>query len=410
MSLEQAVTGQPEPKPYDVDLADDVRAAFTEVTSKAAPEPVAEPAATEQPVETRTAAERARDEQGRFAKAEDKPATAKPDKEVVQDKPGGDLDSKQAAIRSGADKTQPALTPEQLSAQAAKPQGNPPGEWEPKAKAQWDRLPQVVRDAVLKSTTADPSVAELKPFLERAKQSGQSLASALNAYVGMEDLIRRDPSAGLLHVAQNLGLTQYQAGQMFLSLAQRLGVMPQGGQQLPAEGHDAQQEPDPYRALAPVLQPYQQRLDTLEQVIRQQHEGLQAQRMSASMTAIEKFRSSPEARYFDNLERDIAHLLDKGIVPRTGDMLTDLKAAYDTACRLNPEIFEILTTEKAEAARAKAEADARAATEKARQASRSITGSPSPGAAMARKPNGASYDEDLQHDVRDAIRAVSGRA
>jgi hypothetical protein len=132
--------------------------------------------------------------------------------------------------------------------------------------------------------------------------------------------------------------------------------------------------------------------------------------MSASMSAVEKFRSSPEARYFANVEQDIANLLDKGIVPRTGDYLTDLKTAYDTACRMNPEIHEILTAERFEKDRVKAEADARAAADKARQASRSVTGSPSPGfTGQASKAKGKSYDDDLHNDVLDAIRQVSGR-
>jgi hypothetical protein len=409
LTTEQAAIEQPELKSYDTELADDVRSAFTEVTSKAPADTSTDtPVPTERTDEPRTAAERARDEQGRFAKTDDKPVTAKPDKEVVQDKSA--VSSRTDGSANSSDKTQPALTPEQLSAQAAKPAVRPPDDWDVKAKAQWDRLPQVVRDAIGRSTAADPAIAELKPFLERAKTNGQSLASAVQSYVGMEDFLRKDPPAGLLHLAQNLGLTQHQAGRMFADLASRLGVMPQGGQQLPAEGQDAQQEPDPYRALAPVLQPYQQRLDTLEAHIRQQQEAINGQRMSASMSAVEKFRSSPEARYFANVEKDIANLLDKGIVPRTGDYLTDLKTAYDTACRMNPEIHEILTAERFEKDRAKAEADARAAADKARQASRSVTGSPSPGFnGQASKVKGKSYDDDLHNDVLDAIRQVNGR-
>src|SRR6185369_14068632 len=402
MSLEQAAIEQPELKSYDTELADDVRSAFTEVTSKAPADTSTDtPAPTERTDEPRTAAERARDEQGRFAKTDDKPVELKPAKAVE------DAASKTPVV----DKAPPVPGAEQRTEPAVKPIAvRPPDDWDVKAKAQWDRLPQVVRDAIGRSTAADPAISELKPFLDRAKQNGQSLASAVQSYVGMENYLKKDPPAGMLHLAQNLGLTQHQAGRMFADLASRLGVMPQGGQQLPAEGQDAPQEPDPYRALAPVLQPYQQRLDTLEAHIRQQQEAITGQRMSASMSAVEKFRSSPEARYFANVEKDIANLLDKGIVPRTGDYLTDLKTAYDTACRMNPEIHEILTAERFEKDRAKAEADARAAADKARQASRSVTGSPSPGFnGQASKAKGKSYDDDLHNDVLDAIRQVSGR-
>lgn len=408
MSLEQAGEGQSEVKSYDATLQDDVRAAFTEVTSKAAPEPVDNaPAPAERTEEVRTAAERARDEQGRFAKTDDKPVTAKPDKEVVQDKPGP-VSVLDRPVQS--DKTQPALTPEQLSAQAAERTAPPPG-LSVKAISQWERLPQVAREEISRlATAAAPS--DLTPFIDMAKKNGQSLASALQSYVGMENYIKKDPAGGMLHLSQNLGLTQHQAGQLFASLAQRLGVMPNhAGSQVASEGHDAQQEPDPYRALAPVLQPYQQRLDTLENRIRQQDEALQGQRMSASMSAVEKFRSSPEAKYFANVEQDIANLFDRGMVQRTGDHLADLKTAYETACRLHPEISEILISERAEASRVKAEAEARIAADKARQASRSVTGSPSSiSMSTARKANGKSYDDDLHNDVLDAVRSVTGRA
>jgi hypothetical protein len=77
---------------------------------------------------------------------------------------------------------------------------------------------------------------------------------------------------------------------------------------------------------------------------------------------------------------------------------------------MNPEIHDILTAERFEKDRVKAEADARAAADKARQASRSVTGSPSPGfTGQASKAKGKSYDDDLHNDVLDAIRQVSGR-
>lgn len=407
MAFEQAASEQPEVKSYDEQMADDVRAAFTEVTSKATPEPVDDTSApAERTEEPRTAAERARDDQGRFAKTDDKPVTAKPDKEVVQDNSGTVISNNRPVP---ADKTQPALTPEQLSAQAAKT-AMPTG-LSVKAVSQWERLPQVAREEIARlATAAAPS--DLAPFLDQAKKNGQSLAQALHSYTGMEALIKRDPAGGMMHVAQNLGLTQHQAGQLFADLATRLGVMPNhAGPQAASEGHDAQQEPDPYRALAPVLNPFQERLSTLETVIRQQQEALQGQRQSTAMSAVEKFRSSPEAKYFANVEQDIANLFDRGMVQRTGDHAADLRTAYETACRMNPEISEILITERAEASRAKAEAEARIAADKARQASRSVTGSPSSiSMSTARKANGKSYDDDLHNDVLDAVRQVTGRA
>lgn len=401
MSLEQAGEGQSEVKSYDATLQDDVRAAFTEVTSKAAPEPIVDtPAPAERTEEPKTAAERARDEQGRFAKTDDKSIIEKaPESKAIEVK----------TVDAGKGGGQQAPAADQLVDQATKT-APPPG-LSVKAISQWERLSQVAREEISRlATAAAPS--DLTPFIDMAKKNGQSLASALQSYVGMENYIKKDPAGGMLHLSQNLGLTQHQAGQLFASLAQRLGVMPNhAGQQAASEGHDAQQEPDPYRALAPALQPLQQRLDAIEARDIQQREALQAQRERASMLVVDKFRSSPEAKYYANVEQDIANLLDKGVVPRTGDSMADLKAAYETACRLHPEISEILISERAEASRVKAEAEARIAADKARQASRSVTGSPSSiSMSTARKANGKSYDDDLHNDVLDAVRSVTGRA
>src|SRR5947199_241242 len=92
MSFEQAGTAQPETKPYETELQDDVRAAFQEVTAKAPIEPevkAPEPKAAETPEakpEAKTEAERQRDEQGRFTKQETKPAEAKAAEKPVQAK------------------------------------------------------------------------------------------------------------------------------------------------------------------------------------------------------------------------------------------------------------------------------------------------------------------------------------
>jgi hypothetical protein len=63
-------------------------------------------------------------------------------------------------------------------------------------------------------------------------------------------------------------------------------------------------------------------------------------------------------------------------------MRADLKAAYNMAVRTSPEI----------------------AAERARKASRSVTGGPQPDARqMPTRRSGGSYDDDLHDDVRRAF-------
>ena len=389
---------------YDDDLAADVKSAMTEVNAK---EPAAEPSSAPEPapaeaapVEAKTTDGRPRDQQGRFT---EKPADDKP-KETIQQ-------AVDAAATSGKDQRVAPKVPD------AKPMAGPPSTWSPKAKQLWDRLPDVVRNDIL--AQADPAVGNLKPFADRARAQGQSLDQVLNSYVGIEELIRSNPMQGFTRVAQNLGLTQHQMGQFFGQLAQAHGYAPQNqanGQYLspPVDPNAAPQaaEPDLSQLLAPVMSPLAQRLDQLEQRYMHQAEAERGQRLTSATSVIEKFRTNPANRYYDNVEPLVGDLLEKGLVPRTGDFNADLAAAYEKACRLDPEVNEILTNERLESLQAEKDKAAREAAEKARSASRSVTGSPSSGAsnpAQKRDPR-MSYDDDLHNDVVAAMRESMGRA
>ncbi len=416
MAIEQAGASSPETVPYDVEMNNDVRNAMEEVANRT-PEtpPETKPAETvteqpaDKPVESKTDGERARDEQGRFAKVEatdePKPEAAKP----AEAKPA----------------EQQALPLEQPEAKAAAP----PTSWSIKAKAEWDKLPQVVRDDIAKREAEvskgfagyQSEYQGLKPFADRAKQQGQTLTQVVTNLVGAEDLLRRDPRGGFLHIASQMGMTQHQAAQHFASLAQDLGYAPSNGQ-APANQNgsggslaDQNAGADPrafQQALDPVISPLMQRLQQLEQNLTQQTEAQKSQRLQSASSVIEQFRQDPKNRYYDNLEEEIGNLLQGGVVKRTGDLAADLASAYDMACRLNPEISEVLLNERiAKTAEDKARA-AKEAAEKARQASKSVSGSPSPGnsgPASKRDPR-MSYDEDLQNDVLAAVRSVGSRA
>ena len=65
---------------------------------------------------------------------------------------------------------------------------------------------------------------------------------------------------------------------------------------------------------------------------------------------------------------------------RSGDNTTDLQAAYEAACFDDPEVSELYVKEQHAKLQAATAQQQREAAEKARHASRSITGSPSNGA------------------------------
>jgi phage antirepressor YoqD-like protein len=161
------------------------------------------------------------------------------------------------------------------------------------------------------------------------------------------------------------------------------------------------------------MQPLTQKLSTLEQQLTQQSQREQSLRQTAAEQAVEQFRADPKHRYYDDVESLVANLIQKGIVPRTGDLMADLSKAYDQACMLHPEVREALINERVTQTQAAQIASTKEAADKARLASRSVTGSPSSGAAT-RKPTqraeGKSYDDDLNEDVAHAVRLVAARA
>lgn len=407
--------------PGNDDVHADARAALNEVnnigdttaTDTGAVETKPEPEAVK-PEPEKTAAERARDEQGRFvAKKDGEQPEQKP---VVEAKPVLDA------------KTPTPEPPEQIKPpeqQQVAPSAPPPG-WSIKSKAEWDKLPPHIRDDIgkreLEVSKGFAEYSGLKPFIQRARQSGQTLQQALTSYVGIEDALRRDADGGFIHIASNLGLTQHQAAQMFARVAGKLGFQNAGPQPQPAGATGdtprlpADQNADLQQLLSPILAPVLQEVNQLKTALAQQSEFSRTQGLTRAKTAIEQFRSNPAHKYYDNLEDDIANLLQSGMVKRSGDAQADLKTAYDMACKIHPEISELLTSERL----AKSEEDKRArdkeAADKARNASRSVNGSPSPGASDVRKNKegdrlgSKSYDDDLHEDVRAAVRATGALA
>lgn len=387
---------------HKVDDADaDARAAYAEVMSRThepevAPEPVAkEVAAVETPAE-KTDGERVRDEHGRFAPKGDKPAESATQ---VTSTP-----EPQAAQRPAE---APAPSTTAPDAQPVSPTVGPPPSWSIKAKAEWEKLPDHIRAEIAKRETEVADVGrglgefkELRYFDEMAKRSGTSLPKALEHYVNMENVLKRDPAQGLALIAQNMGMSQSQAADMFSSLAQKFGGRPQ-----------EHGEPDPLAEminplLNPMLTPLQQKVEQLERQLgaRAQQEAVAHQQTLDK--AITEFSADPNNRFFPDLADDIARLFESGMVKKTGNPAHDLQVAYDMAARLNPEVSEALIERRLqtqEEAKRKREQEA---AEKAKAASRSISGSRAPGTIIrdAEPDNGA---DDVEADVRRAFRALS---
>lgn len=338
-------------------------------------------------------------------------------------KGAGTDDDAGAAAKSGADGTAVAAQPKAGEQQPGQDQQQqqqadkavPPRGWSPTSKAAWDKLPETVRADIVKREVEIAAGFKqyeqyegVRPFAERATKSGQTLAQALTAYTGIEDLIRRDFAGGVMHIAQNSGLTQHEAAATFAKLATRLGhqfqapaVQSPGGS--PPDQNGGADPQMLQKLLEPVLAPILQRVNTIDTTLSRQAEGVKSQRLTESQRTVETFRQDPAHKYYDNVEQTIGDLLERGVVPRTGDLAADLKAAYETACWQNPEIRELLINERTAPAGAQQRNDEQTA--RARAASRSVTGAPAAGAREASRAGGNS----LQSAAEQAYDQVAGR-
>jgi hypothetical protein len=385
---------------FRTDDADaDARAAYAEVMSRTKEPEVEVEAAVAEPVtavaEQKPAegSDRARDEHGRFVKASDKPT------EVATE---AKTQAQPAAQQKAAEGEQPKppLNPEAV----ASPLAGPPPSWSVAAKTKWDSLPAEIKSEIAKreGEVAEGFAAlrdykDLKQFNDMARSSGTTLAAAMQHYVNMENIIRRDPAAGLSLIAQNAGLSQTQAAQLFAGLAQKFG----GGQP------QGQQDQDPLAELvSPMLNPVMQKLQALEGQLtaRQQQEAAAAD--LAMQKAIEEFANDPQNRFFSNLSDQIAQLFESGMVKRTGNPAQDLRNAYDMAAGMNAEVREALIEQRLQAQEEAKRKREQEAADKAKQASRSISGSRAPGTVI-RDAEPESGADDVEADVRRAIRQLS---
>lgn len=397
------------------DAFDDARAAYAEVAAKStdasatvatADTNAGSPAGEKSPEGGPKPVVRApsKDERGRFArKTEEKPAGAEKGVEATE---AGENEEQAPEAQEAPSKAIPA--------------GGPPSSWTVKSKSSWDELPEHVRADIAKREgevsqgfAALKDYKDLKPFAEMAAKHNTTIAAALKHYTGIEGVLRKDIGQGLATIVQNYGLNQQQAAQLFTDLARKYGGSAPGpaaatppGQNNPA---GAQLNPnDPlYNILKPFIEPLQQELSNLRKTHTSRE---QADRNAAEQSlakAIEVFSGRPENRYYTDLEETITRLFETGMVPLTGNHEGDLTTAYSLAAQMVPEVREALIEQRIREQKDAARLKEQEAAAKARNASRSITGSRVPGTVVQQPGQNANGFDDVEADVRAAYRQLA---
>jgi hypothetical protein len=335
MPVEQAGTNPPETQSYDAEMMADVRSAFTETATKAAetvtetPADAAAAVKTEPEAKVEAPADKTIEpradhptDPARYADGTFKPKAGEPEK--------GDTLSPKTAEKADAGVSPPSQVPVPQAIQGV----TPPGGWSPKSKSEWDKLPEHIRADIAKreKEVADgfaqyEGMRELRPYVEMARGQGQTLKQALDRYVGIENALRTPQALqAILHIAGNAG---YSPQRLVQELAPQLGLNQQQGNH---QDQGAQPPFDP-NMLQQHLNPLMQEVSQLKSLYQQQSEAQRAREMSTIGTVLDRFKSDPAHRYYENVEPQMTQLFERGVVSRTGDYAADLKAAYDMACR-----------------------------------------------------------------------------
>ena len=177
------------------------------------------------------------------------------------------------------------------------------------AKAAWEQTPVPVRAEIGRAMREmegglrqyQERFEPLRPFEEMAQQNGTTIQQALSNYVGMEQMLRQDPIAGLERVCQNMGF--------------RLADVAAHVMGQPAPQRDQ------------VIDGLNQQIAALQQQVGGVQQTFQQQRHRETTDMVSAFASQNPR--FDELAGEIAQLIQTGYA-------SDLQDAYDKAERLNP--------------------------------------------------------------------------
>ena len=240
----------------------------------------------------------------------------------------------------------------------ASPLAEPPARFSPDAKAAWAQAPVPVQAEIKRAITEletglkqkDAMLEPLKPFFELAGQHKTTVHDALGNYVRMEQMLAKDPRAGLTAIAQNFGWT----------LDQMIAFVSDGKPQGQPDQRD-----QTIIALQRELAAIKGQVGTVTQTLEQQ-------RVGEVMKHVESFAAQHPR--FAELENDILRLLQTGFAD-------DLEAAYQYAERLNPAPQPAAPAAPAQAPQTRPV--------------RSVTGAPNAGSTPGSRPPSSNRREAL---------------
>jgi hypothetical protein len=354
-------------------------------------------------------------------------------------------DGKPAAGDKPAQGDKPLLGGAQRGADGAKPGEagapdagalagtHPPSSFSPRSKASWEQLraqfPWIAADIAKREGEVGEGFAALrdfkdvKPYADMARNSGTTLATALHRYTNLEQLAKRSPAHGLVSVCASIGMPKAEALEALRHAAMLIG----GDIQIPANrtaggpaangGGPGDQKPDDplVAALAPILRPLLQEVGDLRKHISDFSTANRTVAERSLDEAITAFASDAANVYYNDVADDMTRLFNTKMVPLTGNHAADLRACYDMACKLHPQVSEALIEQRLGQRNTDAANRERQIAQRARAAGRSLAGSSSPAdierdTAPGRRGKEKPPDQERLDAVSAAYEQVAGSA
>jgi hypothetical protein len=255
----------------------------------------------------------------------------------------------------------------------------PPPGWPPAAKAEFGKLPETVRAAIVqreeyinRGFQKLQDYKGMEPYVEMAKANNTTLPEAFERYHAAEEALEKDFPRGVAALCQMYNIHPMQLAQHFAQVYGGARRQPDGNVQ-PQDGG----RPDPMGLIMRRLDGIEQKFSTLTS---REEEAAEAEIRSE----IDAFRS--ENIYFEDVKADMAALIREG-------RANSLQQAYDKACRLNDEIYALIIKDQG------APSDnARRMDQHRRAASSLPAGSPLPNARPEAGDPKASIRADLERN------------
>lgn len=256
-------------------------------------------------------------------------AEPKPEAEAEKPKAARGEDGKFAAAAKLEVPDKPAPETRQAEPDKAETRHTePPKNFLPDSKEMWRNVPRPVRrdieimvreheGQIERSRVASERYEGLRQFDELARSNGRDLRDSLARINEVENLMQRNPIAGLDAILREIGPRKSDGGSLSLyDLAQHIvGQGPQAYHSAMAQEQQRQPQIDP-------------RMQEMEQRV------LEAEMRALTASVIEPFKA--ENPRYDELSETIASVLNSDMIPRSLSHAERLEAAYVIAERINP--------------------------------------------------------------------------